>query len=95
MRAEARDGSVAQAFLRAAAEVAAAMSEGADVMIYPPVPPPVARVANIDRMQMLIESASRSRLQRFLAAWLPQLHTQRSAFKGLARWAIDVDPLAI
>jgi primosomal protein N' (replication factor Y) len=95
LRAEARDGSVAQAFLRAAAEVAAAMSEGADVMIYPPVPPPVARVANIDRMQMLIESASRSRLQRFLAAWLPQLHTQRSAFKGLARWAIDVDPLAI
>jgi len=95
LRAEARDGSVAQAFLRAAAEVAAAMSEGADVMIYPPVPPPVARVANIERMQMLIESASRSRLQRFLAAWLPQLHTQRSAFKGLARWAIDVDPLAI
>ena len=95
LRAEARDGSVAQAFLRAAAEVAAAMGEGADVMIYPPVPPPVARVANIERMQMLIESASRSRLQRFLAAWLPQLHTQRSAFKGLARWAIDVDPLAI
>jgi len=55
----------------------------------------VARVANIERMQMLIESASRSRLQRFLAAWLPQLHAQRGRFKGLARWAIDVDPLAI
>jgi primosomal protein N' (replication factor Y) len=95
LRAEARDARVAQAFLRAAAEVAAAMAEGVDVMVYPPVPPPVARVANIERMQMLIESASRSRLQRFLAAWLPQLHTQRSAFKGLARWAIDVDPLAI
>ncbi|HEX6721624.1 MAG TPA: primosomal protein N' [Burkholderiaceae bacterium] len=95
LRAEARDGSVAQAFLRAAAEVAAAMDEGAEVMIYPPVPPAVARVANIERMQMLIESASRSRLQRFLSAWLPQLHAQRSAFKGLARWAVDVDPLAI
>ena len=50
---------------------------------------------DMPKLQMLIESASLSRLQRFLAAWLPQLHTQRSAFKGLARWAIDVDPLAI
>jgi primosomal protein N' (replication factor Y) len=52
-------------------------------------------VANIERMQMLIESASRTRLQRFLSAWLPKLQAQRGAFKGLARWAIDVDPLAI
>ena len=95
LRAEARDGAVAQAFLRAAAEVAATMVEGADVMVYPPVPPAVARVANIERMQMLIESASRARLQRFLTAWLPQLHAQRGTFKRLARWAIDVDPLAI
>jgi primosomal protein N' (replication factor Y) len=95
LRGEARDASVALAFLRGAAEVAATMAEGADVMIYPPVPPAVARVANIERMQMLIESASRVRLQRFLAAWLPQLHAQRGTFKGLARWAIDVDPLAI
>jgi primosomal protein N' (replication factor Y) len=95
LRAEARDAALAHSFLRAAAEVASAMVEGADVMIYPPVPPAVARVANIERMQMLIESASRVRLQRFLTAWLPQLHAQRSAFKGLARWAIDVDPLAI
>ena len=95
LRAEARDGAVAQAFLRAVAEVAATMAEGADVMIYPPVPPAVARVANIERMQMLIESASRARLQRFLSAWLPKLQAQRGAFKGLARWAIDVDPLAI
>ncbi|MCW5661341.1 MAG: primosomal protein N' [Burkholderiaceae bacterium] len=95
LRAEARDAAVAQSFLRAAAEVAAAMPEGADVMVYPPVPPAVPRVANIERMQMLIESAARARLQRFLSAWLPQLHVQRSAFKGLARWAIDVDPLGI
>jgi primosomal protein N' (replication factor Y) len=95
LRAEARDAAVAQSFLRAAAEVAAAMPEGADVMVYPPVPPAVPRVANIERMQMLIESAARARLQRFLSAWLPQLHAQRSAFKGLARWAIDVDPLGI
>ena len=59
------------------------------------MPPAVPRVANIERMQMLIESASRARLQRFLSAWLAKLQAQRGAFKGLARWAIDVDPLAI
>jgi primosomal protein N' (replication factor Y) len=95
LRADARDAAVAQAFLRRAAELAAAMAEGADVMIYPPVPPAVAKVADIQRMQMLAESASRARLQRFLAAWLPQLHGLRGEFKGLARWAVDVDPLAI
>jgi primosomal protein N' (replication factor Y) (superfamily II helicase) len=95
LRAEARDAAVAQAFLRCAAEVAAVMPEGADVMIYPPVPPAVAKVADIQRMQMLAESASRARLQRFLTAWLPRLHELRGGFKGLARWAVDIDPLAI
>jgi primosomal protein N' (replication factor Y) len=95
LRAEAREAAVAQAFLRRAAEVAAAMAEGAGVMVYPPVPPAVAKVADIQRMQMLAESASRTRLQRFLTAWLPQLHALRGNFKGLARWAVDVDPLAI
>jgi primosomal protein N' (replication factor Y) len=95
LRAEARDAAVATAFLRAAAQTAAAMDDSRDVMIYPPVPPSMSRVANIERMQMLVESASRSRLQRFLAAWLPRLHEQRAAHKGLARWAVDIDPQAI
>jgi primosomal protein N' (replication factor Y) len=36
-------------------------------------------------------------LQSFLAAWQEVLHASRSdpASKGLIRWAIDVDPLAI
>ena len=63
--------------------------------IYPPVPPPVARVADVDRMQMLVESPSRVALQRLLAAWLPQLQVLRGTHKGVLRWAIDVDPLAI
>ena len=65
------------------------------VTIYSVVPPTVARVAGVERMQMLLESPSRPALQRFLAAWLPELHALRPAHKGLARWAIDVDPLAI
>ena len=33
----------------------------------------------------------------FLAAWQPLLHAERAKpeHKGLIRWAIDVDPLAI
>jgi primosomal protein N' (replication factor Y) len=44
---------------------------------------------------MLVEAESRARLQRLLADWMPALHALRQQHKGLARWAIDVDPLAI
>jgi primosomal protein N' (replication factor Y) len=71
------------------------MAESEGVMVYPPVPPAVQRVAGVERMQMLVESASRARLQRFLPAWLPRLQELRAATKGLARWAVDVDPQAI
>ena len=96
LRAEARDGAAATAFLRAAAERAAALPEAADVMIYPPVPPPIARVAGVERMQMLVESASRASLQRLLSAWVPGLSAlgKQKAHRVL-RWAVDVDPLAI
>jgi len=59
----------------------------------------VARVANVERMQMLIESPSRVTLQRVLASCLPQLHALRRQRRGpderILRWAVDVDPLAI
>jgi primosomal protein N' (replication factor Y) (superfamily II helicase) len=95
LRAEARQLATASAFLRHAAEQGATLPEAAGVMVYPPVSLTVSRVADLERMQMLVESASRARLQRFLAAWLPHLHALRSGTKGLARWAVDVDPLAI
>jgi primosomal protein N' (replication factor Y) len=93
LRAEARDAAVAQAFLAAAAALPA--PEG--IVCYTPVPTSVARVAGIERMQLLVECASRGRLQHWLAEWLPQLHALRAAhkdaFRGLQRWAVDVDPL--
>ena len=95
LRAEAREAAVAAGFLRAAAAAAAEIAEDAAVSLYPPVPPAVPRVAGIERMQMLVESPSRPALQRFLGAWLPTLHALRRAHKGLARWAVDVDPMAI
>jgi primosomal protein N' (replication factor Y) len=99
LRAEARSAEAARSFLQAAAERGAEV-DGADaVMVYPPVPTGVARVANVERMQMLIESPSRMALQRFLALWLPELHAVRRAAKmpeqRILRWAVDIDPLAI
>ncbi|HXC37440.1 MAG TPA: primosomal protein N', partial [Burkholderiales bacterium] len=93
LRADARSQEAAQAFLNAACAAAQAL-EGADrVMLYSAVPMSIQRVANVERAQLLVESASRSALQRFLAAWQPVLQATRE--KGLIRWAVDVDPLTI
>ncbi len=99
VRADAKAQDVAQGFLNAA--IAAALAAGLEghdrITAYPAVPMTIQRVANIERAQMLVESASRTALQRFLAAWQPVLFETRkqSDFKSLIRWAIDVDPLAI
>ena len=99
VRAEAKAQNVAQGFLNAAmASAQLAGLEGHDrITAYPAVPMTIQRVANIERAQMLVESASRTALQRFLAAWQPLLYETRKQgdFKSLIRWAIDVDPLAI
>ena len=101
VRADARTQEGAQCFLTAA--TAAAHAAGlpglvdGSVILFPPVPLAVQRVANVERAQMLLESGRRAALQRFLAAWQPVLQATRAdpAHKGLARWLVDVDPLAI
>jgi len=57
----------------------------------------IARIANIERAQMLVESPSRTALQQFLNGWQSVLHAtrRRPVGKGIIRWAVDVDPLAI
>jgi primosomal protein N' (replication factor Y) len=105
VRAEARSQETAQAFLNAARTVAQTDMPGWDgwapvleqITLYPAVPMSMQRVANIERAQMLIESPSRAALQQFLAAWQDVLQSTRAGpeGKGLIRWAIDVDPLAI
>jgi primosomal protein N' (replication factor Y) len=95
LRAEARTPQEARVFVEAAAAAAAALASVAGVTLYPAVPPPVARVADVERMQMLLESPSRTVLQRLLADWTPVLHGLRSDHRGVLRWAVDVDPLAI
>ena len=99
VRAEARTQDVAQGFLNAAAAAAQAQALPGHELVtpYPAVPMTIQRVANVERAQMLVESASRTALQRFLAAWQPVMDAtrQQAEFKPLMRWAIDVDPLAI
>jgi primosomal protein N' (replication factor Y) len=71
---------------------------GADrVTRYPAVPLAIQRVANVERAQMLIESQSRTALQRLLAGWQPLLHELRRTpeGKGVIRWLVDVDPHSI
>ncbi|MDO9091123.1 MAG: primosomal protein N' [Rubrivivax sp.] len=92
VRADARTAEAATGFLEDASALAKTY-EG--VTVYRPVPPFVAKVADVERMQMLVESPSRTALQRMLADWLPALHGLRAQHKGLIRWAVDVDPLAI
>lgn len=95
LRAEGRTPRDALAFVEAAAALADRLEGAAAVTLYPAVPPPVARVADVERMQMLLESSSRAALQRLLSAWTPLLHAMRAEHKGVLRWAVDVDPLGI
>ena len=101
LRAEARTQEAAHAFLASASACASellAELPGFDrVTLYPAVPMVVQRVANVERAQMLVESPSRPALQNFLTAWYDILHATRQgeAGRGLLRWAVDVDPLAI
>ena len=97
LRADARTQDGAQGFLEAASAQAADLPLAGHVRLYPAVPMGIQRIANVERAQMLIESSSRSALQRFLRDWHGVLHSTRRgpAGKGLIRWAVDVDPLAI
>ncbi len=95
LRAEAREADMAQRFLQAARDAAMDLPLAEGATFYAPVPAPVAKVAGFERRQMLVESTNRALLQRLLAAWTPLLPALRSTHKGIARWAIDVDPQAI
>jgi primosomal protein N' (replication factor Y) len=97
VRAEARAQEGAQAFLNAAGALGQDAATRLAVTVYPAVPMSVQRVANVERAQMLVESASRATLQRFLSDWQDTLHTLRGTpeGQGILRWAVDVDPLAI
>jgi primosomal protein N' (replication factor Y) len=90
LRAEAPAMADAIAFLQVAAGLSV-IGDHENVFIYDPVPMKMARLANLERGQLLAESHSRPALQAFLPRW-------REAIEGLKapsklRWHIEVDPL--
>jgi primosomal protein N' (replication factor Y) (superfamily II helicase) len=87
LRAEAVSMDAALVFLQRAAALA---PDHADVSVFSPSPSPMARVANLERAQLLIQSSSRPALQAFVRNWRSSLDTIRPR---VARWSIDVDPL--
>lgn len=105
VRCDARMQAVAQAFLNhghaqlqhMAQEDAALAAMLAQVSVFSAVPMSIQRVANVERAQMLLESTSRASLHKVLDLLQTCLHASRTdpAHKGLIRWLVDVDPLAI
>jgi primosomal protein N' (replication factor Y) len=106
IRSDAKTQAVAQAFLNSAnALLQSQLTQRGDtdaawlaeVSVYPAVPMSIQRVANVERAQMLIESTSRKALHKALDELQQLLYESKfePAHKGLIRWLVDVDPLAI
>lgn len=87
LRAEARELVTAIDFLRQAANC----MEHAGITMNDPIPMSMTRVANVDRAQLLVESASRPALQAFLKIWIATLRE----IKTRAKWSLEVDPVDI
>ncbi len=90
LAADARALADALDFLARAAALARTLAQDA-VRIYDPVPMRLARRADRERAQLLVESAQRPALQAFLQQWVGQLNDLRAG-RDL-RWHLDVDPL--
>lgn len=63
------------------------------VKLLGPVPAAMSKRAGRYHAQLLVESAERGALHRFLDAWLPTIEALPSARR--VRWALDVDPIEL
>ncbi len=88
LRAESHDELRAQRFLRSAIDQSPHRS--ASIAVFDPVPMSLARLAGVERAQVLVQSRSRPRLQAFLREWSDSLYRTRA--HGV-RWHLDVDPM--
>ena len=89
LRAEAPEMADSIAFLKAAAALEP-VGEHDAVMVYDPVPMRLARLASLERGQLLVESFSRPALQAFLPRWREAIESLKSPSR--LRWHIEVDP---
>ena len=78
-------------FLGEARARGVALDQGRAVALYDPVPMRMARLANLERGQLLAESMVRPALQAFLSAWVPEIAAIKAPSR--LRWHLEVDPL--
>jgi len=88
LRAEGKIETEVFAFMKLARAAAAELQM--QVEVYGVVPAAMPRRANHVRVQLLVQSDTRKRLQNFLGRWHPLL--QEIPAKKI-RWSLDVDPL--
>lgn len=93
LRAEAPELSEALTFLKQAADTATTTEEYDSIQLFDPVPAYMVRLKGLERAQLLIQAASRKRLQIFLDDWYQKIITL--PVRGKLRWHLDVDPLTI
>jgi primosomal protein N' (replication factor Y) len=89
IRAEAGDANQPRLFLAEAVKTAGDWSEGMPEF-WGPVPAIMQKKAGKHRFHLLLQSASRAGLHRFLDEWLEKIQQLPSARK--VRWSIDIDP---
>jgi primosomal protein N' (replication factor Y) len=77
-------------FLKAARKLA---NPPAGVALLGPVPAAMVRRAGRFYAQLMVESSQRTKLQGFLAGWVPAVETL--ACPRSLRWVLDVDPLEV
>jgi primosomal protein N' (replication factor Y) len=88
LRAESPDLRQAMRFLTSALDRSPHAHPG--ITAFEPAPMSLARLAGMERAQVLVQSGSRPRLQAFLHAWTGALYRMRP--HGV-RWHLDVDPI--
>ena len=88
LRAEGRTLEQALAFLEEARAAAEPFATEAGIVLHDPIPMTLTRVHNVERAQLLLESAARPPLQSFLKEWMASLR----AMKAKAKWSLEVDP---
>ncbi|MEY4591502.1 MAG: hypothetical protein RIR18_397 [Pseudomonadota bacterium] len=94
LRAEAPNMATALAFLEQLScpeAVGDLLSEYPDVLLYDAIPMRMARLANLERGQILVESTTRSQLQAFLQRWRSVIESHK--LPSRLRWHLEVDPL--
>jgi len=80
-------------FLAACRRAGLAIEHSRSVVLYDPVPMPLARLASEMRAQLLVEATRRAPLHQFLEEWLSEIRAIKAP--RTLRWHIDVDPVAI